>query len=352
MKKILHIFGILNNGGAELRTLELMEKFDKTFEFHICVLSGEKGKLDDEVEKMGIRIHYLNIKKIGFYKKFQKLLLNENYDIIHSHVLYMSGYINWLAYRNNIKSRISHFRTAKDIKESKSTLRKIRNKFLSYLIEKYSTNILYVSEVSKKQIIRRKKYPDKHEVIYNGFTNKNNFINKNKGSFVNVGRFNEYKNQIFVLEVIKCLKERYKIEIVVDFIGKYDTPYGLAFINKVKMNKLENNVNLLGEIKNASKEMEKYEFFLFPTKLEGLPGVLIEAHINHCYTINSNIKENIEVNQYFKQESSNLELDVEIWSKYIYEFLINKKKTIQIKKDHPFLIDNSYMKIKKIYSKL
>lgn len=50
MVKVVHIFGLMDLGGAEIRTLELMKTLQPqgvTFDFF--TLSGRNGALDDEI---------------------------------------------------------------------------------------------------------------------------------------------------------------------------------------------------------------------------------------------------------------------------------------------------------------
>ena len=50
MLNVLHIFGRMNCGGAEMRTLELMRRLDRgRFRLHFCALSGLPGELDDDI---------------------------------------------------------------------------------------------------------------------------------------------------------------------------------------------------------------------------------------------------------------------------------------------------------------
>jgi hypothetical protein len=44
--RILHIFGCMNCGGAEMRTLDLMRRIDREqFQMNFCALSGRRGLL-------------------------------------------------------------------------------------------------------------------------------------------------------------------------------------------------------------------------------------------------------------------------------------------------------------------
>ncbi|WP_414045615.1 glycosyltransferase [Macrococcus equi] len=351
--KILHVFGKMDRGGAELRTIELIKQFPKEYEFHFCCLSGEKGTLDDELINMGCKLHYIKFGNLKFAKKFKKLMEKEKYDVVHSHVLFVSGYINFIATLSKVRGRISHFRTSKDIKENNSQMRRFRNKILKYMIEKYSTDILYVSYTAMNSIYPVKKNLEKHKVIYNGFLQRSKKdIGKTSNSFVCVGRFIESKNQTFLLNVLKLLNEKYHRIIFITFVGKNDTEYGNKFKKQCKNLNLTNQVKVVGEVDNVNSFLEKSEYFLFPSKLEGLPGSLIEAHMNNCKIFSSNIKENIEVNNFYKDTSQSLELSDELWANKIYESMNEKDILVDNTEINKiFSIEESYISLKNIYDK-
>lgn len=347
--KVLHIFGKLDRGGAELRTIELIDKFDNNYEFHICSLSGKSGSLDSELIDRNIIIHYLNIKNLKFILKFIMLLRKENFNIVHSHVLFMSGLIQTIAFMCGVKGRITHFRTSKDQKEN-SCIRKTRNIILRILTELFSTNILYVSKTAKKNLFKTKIFTSKHQVIYNGYDISKFYVNNKSLEFVYVARFNENKNQKFLIEVIERYKNKFKKNIHITFIGNYNNEYGRSFVELMKNKNLEENITLVGEVNNVNEYLSSYKFFLFPTKVEGLPGSLIEAHLLDCIVICSDIPENIEVNEYFKETSINIPLKVDKWTDVLNQ-LVNNKKYYSKVSGHKsvFDINNTYTKMKKIY---
>lgn len=350
MIKIMHVFSKMDRGGAELRTIEQIREMQGEFEFHICSTSGKKGELDMVLKEMGVQIHYINIKKVTFPVKFIQMLKTNDINIVHSHILFVSGIVQVLATIAKVKGRITHFRTSKDNKEKNNKVRLIRNKLLKIIIEIFSTNILYVSNIANKSLFPKKYSPKKHTTVYNGFdlSNKDISFEKEKGTFAYVARFYPTKNQIFLLDVIEVLKKKFQKDIQIDFIGKNNTEYGDEFLRIAKSKNLENNINVIGEVNNPLKYLKESEYFLFPSKLEGLPGALIEAHIQKCVVLSSNINENKEVNQYFSSSSYNLELDAEVWANKINE-LVSHNTQIKFSEKNPFDIKVTTKELKEIY---
>ncbi|MFH4931100.1 glycosyltransferase [Staphylococcus cohnii] len=350
MIKVMHIFSRMNRGGAELRTIDTMKILNREFEFHVCATSGKKGELDDELESMGITMHYLDIKKFSFPFKFIKLLKKKNIDVVHSHILFMSGLIQLLSFLSKVKNRITHFRTSKDSKEQYSKIRKARNKVLKIIIEIFSTKILYVSNLANRNLISRKIFLKKHKTLYNGFEiselNKN--FEKEENSFIYVGRFFHTKNQLFLLDVIENLKKEFNTSIEITFVGNIETDYGKKFLSIANERGLNKNIKIIGEVNNPLDYLKTSEYFLFPSELEGLPGALIEAHLHKCIVISSNIKENAEVNEYFTESSFELELNPKTWASTI-EKLISGKKHVSFNDSNAFDINMTTQELKEIY---
>src|SRR5436190_1275673 len=81
---ILHLFGRMDRGGAEMRTLELMRHVDRDrFRLEFCALSGEAGDLDEEIRSLGGRVHLLRL-GASFGWKFRRLLRERRFDVVQS----------------------------------------------------------------------------------------------------------------------------------------------------------------------------------------------------------------------------------------------------------------------------
>jgi hypothetical protein len=96
-RNILHLFGRMDRGGAEMRTLDVMRRADRgRFRLHFCALSGRRGELDEEIRSLGGEVHLLPL-SASFPWKFRRLLREGRFDVVHSHVHYPSGYLLRLA---------------------------------------------------------------------------------------------------------------------------------------------------------------------------------------------------------------------------------------------------------------
>src|SRR5579863_9751693 len=109
--RILHIFGRMDRGGAETRTLELLRALDRRiYIFEFCSLSGQRGELDDEIVALGGKVHLLRL-NAAFPSAFLYLLRKRQFAAVHSHVHLFTGIILLLAAVAGVPNRIAHFRS-------------------------------------------------------------------------------------------------------------------------------------------------------------------------------------------------------------------------------------------------
>lgn len=87
MKKIVHIITSLNQGGAEMMLLKLLQVLSKHDEYELHVISlMAPGQLSSTVESLGVRVHYLNIMRdSGFFRSLrQGLCICRNVHVIQT----------------------------------------------------------------------------------------------------------------------------------------------------------------------------------------------------------------------------------------------------------------------------
>lgn len=286
-KKVLHIFGQMERGGAELRTLATMKSLQSQhIHCEYCVLSGLSGVLDDEIRQQGSEVHYC---KLGFLFPyyFIRLLRKEKVDVVHSHVAMVSGFILLLAWIAGVDKRIAHFRNTHDTGKS-SSIRKIRNKFLHKLIDVFATDILGVCE-GALAIFWEKSWRDdsRCKAIYNGLPKvelhaKNpNFWNQWQPAidapvFINIARMAPQKNHLFMLDVIASYRQQFGNCYLV-FIGKEQDQIKADVIQKVRKLELQEQIIYAEEQSSVYDFINNADAMLFPSLWEGLPGAVIEA---------------------------------------------------------------------------
>jgi len=286
-KKVLHIFGVMDRGGAELRTLSTMNEMQKNdIDYEFCVLSGKIGSLDKQIVQSGSKVHYCKL-GITFPFRFMQLLRREQFDAVHSHVALVSGFILILAQIVGVKQRIAHFRSTQE-KAERSTTRKIRNKILRSFINFSATNIIGVSKGSLAAFWGEKWLQEPRcTTIYNGVlppenTYKdqqlwsNHNVKNNASIILHVGRMTEAKNHLALVDIFAhYLTLDNQAQLVL--IGKEHPKIKQEILKKADALNCREQLHILGEFSEVLSFMINADALLLPSLWEGLPGVVIEA---------------------------------------------------------------------------
>jgi glycosyltransferase involved in cell wall biosynthesis len=363
-RKVLHIFGAMNRGGAEIRTVSLMSRMaEQNIQFNYCVLSGDKGVLDDQIRSLGGEIFYC---KLGptFIFRFISLLLKGDFSTVHSHVAYVSGFILLLAKLSGIKGRIAHFRNT-TAGNSLSFFRSYRDKLLKFLIKVCATDILAVCDGAMEGFWGEHwQQETRCKVIYNGFEVVERHIEPkfwfdfipnfcDQKVVVNVARMDVQKNHVRQCDIFNELHKRDPNTLMV-FIGKENQERKSMMMSKIEEYHLQENVFFLGLQSDVLRFLQHADVMLFPSEWEGLPGVVLEAASVGLPVVASDLPGVKEIaDQLPFINIVNLQESNKNWGAHLYEVLIqNIDPNIMIEafKHSDFLIDSNVKQLHAIYS--
>ncbi len=179
----------------------------------------------------------------------------------------------------------------------------IRNSPLNrFLFGKIITNIIANSKGTKQTILAKNSnlFPaEKIEVIYNGLETAVSMpikpIYENKSNCVvlgNAGRFTYQKNQKFLLELAKRLKQE-DIDFKLLIAGKGKLEKELRdFIDEYE---LSDKVDIVGFIEDIHTFMASIDVFLMSSRWEGFGYVTAEALLNRKPVVAYNVDSNPEI---------------------------------------------------------
>lgn len=288
-RRVLHVFGRMDRGGAELRTLDVANALDpQAFHIDYCALSGLPGELDAEIERGGSRVFHCRL-EARFMVRFFMLLKREQYDVVHSHVWFVSGLILLLAWLSGVSTRIAHFRTTGE-QTGVGAARACRDRILRQLIDLCATDILAVSQGAMDACWLRYRAADERcQVVYNGVDERKfrSSMDKyaireliglsTKGTLcIHVGRFDGPKNHSRLVRIFRevLIQDSSANLLLVgggqsstrDEVYRLVTELGLA--SSVHFTGVRDDVHVL---------LQAADVMIFPSLWEGLPGSVIEA---------------------------------------------------------------------------
>lgn len=88
-KTILHLIDTTGPGGAETVFINLLRELEHTDTRNLVVLRGE-GWVADQVRNVGLEPHFIDSKgsfNLGYIGALRRLLIDQNVDLIHGHLL-------------------------------------------------------------------------------------------------------------------------------------------------------------------------------------------------------------------------------------------------------------------------
>lgn len=278
MMKILYIITGLGVGGAEKVVTELADQMLKRgHQVKIAYLKGEAivCPKSDEIEL--IYLGFENLKSFRFaYQNYKKILENFQPDIVHAHMVHANIFARILRAFIPVPKLIC---TAHNSNEG-GQLRMLGYKFTNHLSD-LNTN---VSDDASKSLIAKGAFNKSNLItVYNGidlqkFNKKDSSLklNNNVINFICVGRFNEQKDYPNLFRAIVLLKDKvpnlkFKFSIVGDGELRSELEELIEGLH------INNHVELLGKRSDIPDLLNAADFFVLPSKHEGLPTVVIEA---------------------------------------------------------------------------
>lgn len=313
--RIILLINSLYTGGAEYSTLQFYSFLKEKKLADISVLCLKKAEpAYDHLEFGFDEINYLSGKNILQRVKSLNLII-ENFkpQIVHS-VLFdanLIGRISRLWKRNfvHIESLVNQTYSSYRLKDP--NVNKLKLEF--YRVIDFITQIYGVDHFHSNGMTVARHYQEKLFINKNRITNiprgrkPNSYLNneltrnlirtklmlEDKIVLINVARHEFQKAQTVLIEAINELPHL-KDKFILLLVGREGNATA-EINNKIAKYNFQDNVQLLGHRTDVPALLAAADVFVFPSRFEGLPGVLIEAEAAGLPIICSNITNNLEV---------------------------------------------------------
>lgn len=320
--KALHILSSFGYGGAELWMLELAKyltvenQMNNQLEIEFLLTSGKIDALDSEFERLGYKLHYITFSFSGYLKfiiNFRKLLNKGEYDVVHSHQDFVSGWFYLAGVGLLPRKLVSYLHNPiQTLDNYRSSCRRYFAYYLGkWLTFFFTSNITGTSDqvlndygydkfpYSKKRVpvvhcgINPEKFRIDKKSSRNRFR-KELGLSPDSEIILFVGRLEvdstsrkmvNQKNPEFAFEIALRMALHNK-NLCFVFVGK-----GELVANEMREsildNNLENRIFLLGTRMDVPYIMAASDILLFPSKFEALGMVAVEAQSVGLLTIMS-----------------------------------------------------------------
>ena len=306
--KICHVIGDFINGGVESVIYNYfsnmnLDKFDVSIIGHGITVQECADRFID----LGFKIYNVTPKRINILKnliEMNKIIRDNKFDIIHSHLTEWGCIPMILGFNNRVKIRINHSHMAEKPHGLKN---KIYYGIRIWLGKIFATDYFACGKAAGEYLFGKKNVDNGKVKIINNAVDVERFsfnkdirdtirkkfnIDKNDIIIGHVGRFFAQKNHIFLIEIfneLNRINSNYKL---------YLFGNGELFDKiKEKVSKcgLDDSVKFMGVRNDINDWYQAMDLFILPSLYEGLPVVGVEAQMSGlpCYfssTITDEIK--------------------------------------------------------------
>lgn len=296
MIKILYVLNDLNNGGTESFVMNHYRTLDRSkFQADFLILSGKNLYYKDEISDKGDTVYHISKdNKKEYFKnifRVKNFLDNHSYDVVHINSCSLK-FMAQVAYAaSKVKNKPKVIGHAHSIGEPENTLKyKIGTKLLKEVIEKNidfamscSTDVAEM-KFSKNRIesCNYKMIPNAIETSKFMFSEDSRYAIRKKYELDNgivigiVGRLEKWKNQSFLLDVLKKVREKDNAYLLM--VGDGDIRDDLE--QKAIALGVKDYAIFAGQVNNAFEFYSAMDVFCLPSFSEGFPFVLVEAQAN------------------------------------------------------------------------
>lgn len=295
--KVLYLFVHTNFGGAEVGLLTTLRNIDRSRFDCIVVSIEKKGAVGVEIEKMGIRVIYLDsvarIFNFGLVKKIARILKQETPDILHTSLFYANFFGRLAAIFHRPPVLVTEERS---MYTEKRFYHVIIDNLLSHMTDRIITCSKSVTIFTRDQ----EKIPEsKFHLIYNAVDSGRFDIPRRKEDvrrelgftgedFVigTVGSVIPKKGHRFLIEALAMLKKDIPLAKLV-IAGDGESRSGL--VEMAKDLGISDKIFFLGFRSDIPEVMKAADVFVLPSLQEGFPRTIIEAMYMGLPVIASNI---------------------------------------------------------------
>lgn len=362
MKRVLHCFASLDNGGVEAFVMNVYRNINTNkIQFDFLLRDGKRTHYWDEIEKMGGRIYVTPSfprYAIGNYRATKVFLQNhkEEYDIVHVHansLFYMA--VLRISTKLGYKTRIIHSHNS----QGSNAIVNLIHKHNKKKINKYANVKLACSEAAAKWMY----LDDCYTIIKNGIDAKKYKFDptvrekirkelgiSNKFVIGNIGRFVEQKNHKFIIKVFYEYQKKNSDSILL-LIGFGSLENSIR--EEINHHEIADKVLILNDRNDPYNLLQAMDLFLFPSLFEGFGISLLEAQAAGLFCICSSVIPN-EVLLSEQVKVLNLDDDILTWVKAIElekNHSIEREKSFELVVDAQFDIERTCEQLLEIYNR-
>jgi len=383
--RVLQIIDSLGMGGAETWLMEVLRLWSKN---NVCRMdflatSGNLGIFDDEAQQLGALVHYLRYGRAHlprFAKEFRRIIRDGQYDAIHDHADYVSGW-HFLMGANALPPvRVAHVHNPWlhiEANYAVSPWRRLATVLGKRLVYQLATHVCGTSE----EILRRYGFQPaqlrrpKVSVVHCGFDIRK-FSRSRESDRQSVlrefrwpeearvvlfaGRLDRamefehpqnHKNSWFALNAVRAAVEK---QPSVRFLMAGEGEHSRGDLERrIESWGLKDNFRLIGVREDIDRPMRASDVLFFPSRQEGLGMVAVEAQAAGLPVLASTAvpRECVVIPELYS--ALTLDEPIELWAAALIQIMAKPRHPLELCRraleSSPFSIANSARRLEEIY---
>lgn len=288
--RVLHVLGGVSLGGAESRIMDLYRCIDREkIQFDFLVHQSGQGYYEEEIKMLGGRLY--RVPRFRLYNIFAyRMALREffakhhEFRVVHGHMTSTAAIYLPIAKKYGIPMTIAHARSAGVDKGPKGVLTRLLRMPLPRKCDRmFACSGLAGESVFGQKIVSAGKVQiipnaiDARAFCYREETRnemRRMLSLENKFVVGHVGRFHYAKNHEYLLEVFAEIAKRQDNAVLL-LLGEGERMAEMK--RRAETLGIADKTIFAGNQKETWKYYQAMDFFVFPSRFEGLPGTVIEA---------------------------------------------------------------------------
>lgn len=301
--RVLHVLGNTNLGGAESRIMDLYRHTDRNrVQFDFLVHSGEEGFYEKEIRELGGRIFRVPRFRIYNYFSYRKALKeffqkHHEFALVQGHMTSTAAIYLPIAKKAGVKKTAAHARSAGVDKGLKGTMTRFLRRNLADKADYLFTcsELAGISVYGEKAVQEGKTIFIPNAIDCAGFTfdpEKRKKMREELGLadaliIGHVGRFHYAKNHEYLIRVFAKLCQMGIRACGSTAENGADQKYHLILLGEGPLMEdtrklaeelgVADRVHFLGNHKNIADYYQAMDYFVYPSRYEGMPGTIVEA---------------------------------------------------------------------------
>ncbi|MBQ8596595.1 MAG: glycosyltransferase family 1 protein [Lachnospiraceae bacterium] len=338
--RVLHVLGKTDLGGAESRIMDLYRHIDRSrVQFDFLVHTEEAGYFDEEINELGGRIFRVPRFRLYNYFSYRKAVkdffkLNHDFRVVQGHMTSTASVYLPIAKKAGVPVTVAHARSAGVDKGMKG----VATRWMRKNLHKKTDYMFTCSELAGISVFgERAQQEGKTVFIPNAIDcpafacdekkrkeMRTQLGLEDKYVIGHVGRFHYAKNHEYLLRIFAFLKEGGARDYALILLGEGGGMEQAK--NLAEELGIAGEVHFLGNHSNVYDYYQAMDYFVYPSRFEGLPGTMVEAQTAglRCLMSDAICKE-VVVTDLVKVMS--IEEDPARWAEYIEKSADYKRRS-------------------------